>query len=94
MMSWPTLAAPWSLFTYDQQVYASLLLSGQPPLGNNGVCGPYAKAVNDEVDEGDEEHDNCDDVIEDIGLALVLLLIDVQAANYQEKDANQYLKSK
>ena len=61
-------------------------------VGNNvRVRVPYAETGNDDVDKGDEEDDDDNDVVEDIGRPLVGLLVDVEAADDEEEDADNYL---
>ena len=53
-----------------------------------------AEARDDDVDEGDEKDDDDNDVVEDVGRSLVGLLVDVQAANDEEEDADNNLRDR
>ena len=50
------------------------------------------KSSNECIEDSDDEDDNEDDVVEGVCSALVIFLVDIDHPNYEEKDANNYLK--
>ena len=50
------------------------------------------EATNESVDDSDEEHDDQDGVVEDLSLTFVVLLVDIEPAQNEEKNTNNNLK--
>lgn len=58
------------------------------------VRSAYAKSGNDHIDEGDDEDNDHDDVVQDVRHLVVGLLVDVQAADDEEQDSGDDLQEK
>ena len=58
-----------------------------------GVSVFDSKSTDDNVDKGDDEDDNSGSIVEDIGCLLVILFIDVKAAQNEEEKSNKDLKN-
>ncbi len=52
----------------------------------------YAESIDDNIDQGDEEDNNRDDIIENVRHLLILLVVDVHAAQDQEQNTDNDLK--
>ena len=69
--------------------WSALELSWRPHSICHGcVCGPDPKAADNYVDESDQEDGDDNDVIDDVGRALVTFIIDVQTSHNQKENAN------
>ena len=58
---------------------------------HTGICVFDPKATKDGVDESDEKDEAEDDVVQDVGAALALRVVDVHPTNDQEQEAHYHL---
>lgn len=51
-----------------------------------------AKATDDDVNQGDDEDNDDNDVVDDVGRSLIGFVVDIQAANDEEEHTHNDLK--